>query len=295
MANAGLFPRAAVCYALRRVVDGEGIMASLAGASYTATETGSPLVRVIDRWIFFFVAALMFAVALAGFVPKSLEKIAAIEAGTRAPFPLVLHFHAVMMGSWLSLLLVQTGLAATGRRNWHRGLGVAGFVLIPAVLLSMLLVAPAMYAPAWNALVAAGADAPAALRKAVEVKNNIILGQLRAGFLFALLTTLALRARRHDPGLHKRFMLLATLALMGAAINRVPELPQTMPGSTLSLDLYGLAIIAPLFVWDLVRNGTIHRAYLTWFPIWLAATIPVYLLWGTPWWQALGPRLMGMQ
>ena len=68
----------------------------------------------MDRWIFVFMAALFFVTALAGFIPDSLMKIAAVKAGERAPFPLVLHVHAVLMGAWLSLLLAQTTLMATG-------------------------------------------------------------------------------------------------------------------------------------------------------------------------------------
>ena len=53
------------------------------------------------------------AITLTGFIPDSLAKLAAIEAGERAPFPLVLHVHSVLMGLFLLLLLAQTTLAAT--------------------------------------------------------------------------------------------------------------------------------------------------------------------------------------
>ena len=52
-----------------------------------------------DRWIYVFMAALFIATTLAGFIPDSLAKIAAVEAGQRAPFPPVLHLHAVLMGA----------------------------------------------------------------------------------------------------------------------------------------------------------------------------------------------------
>jgi hypothetical protein len=70
------------------------------------------LAALIDRWIFVFMAGLFVVVTLAGFVPSSIVKIAAVEAGQRPPFPLILHIHAVLMGSWLILLLGQTSLMA---------------------------------------------------------------------------------------------------------------------------------------------------------------------------------------
>ena len=91
------------------------------------------LARVIDRWIFVLMATWFIAIVLAGFIPDSLMKIAQVRAGQRAPFPLMLHAHAVLMGSFLLLLLTQSTLVAVGRRAFHRTLGLAGMVLAPAM------------------------------------------------------------------------------------------------------------------------------------------------------------------
>ena len=61
-------------------------------------------------------AVFVLATVLAGFIPASLGKIAAVEAGQRPPFPPVLHVHAVLMGAWVLLLLAQTSLVASNRR-----------------------------------------------------------------------------------------------------------------------------------------------------------------------------------
>lgn len=247
----------------------------------------------VDRWIFPFTAALLFVTALAGFVPDSFERLAAIKAGERAPFSIWAHFHAVAMGLWLCLLLAQSILVATGNTRHHRKLGTASFVLIPVVIASMLLIVIARYAQVWDALAGASPAAQGKLSKALAAANNNLLSQLRAGGLFALFAFMSLRARKLDPGYHKRMMMLATIVVMGAAINRVPGLPTTMPGSPLSLDLWGLVLMSPLLIWDLRRNGRVHPAFLTGYGIWIAVSIGVHLLWGTPWWQAEVPRLMG--
>ena len=92
------------------------------------------------------------------------------------------------------------------------------------------------------------------------VQDDILLLQLRAGFLFAIFMWIALRARTRDAGLHKRMMFLAITAAMGAAIVRIRWLPTTFPNSTLTLDLFSLVPLAPMLVWDLVRNRDLHRA-----------------------------------
>ncbi|HEX7946231.1 MAG TPA: hypothetical protein VF495_16300, partial [Phenylobacterium sp.] len=100
---------------------------------------------LIDRWIYVYTAASFVAVVLAGFVPDSLEKIDRVQAGTRPPFPLALHAHAVLMGAYLVLLLLQTVLAATGRIARHRALGLAGMVLAPALVVAGFILVPTMY------------------------------------------------------------------------------------------------------------------------------------------------------
>src|SRR5678815_784800 len=96
-------------------------MATIATGSVIAEEqrdrlTGTPRAHAIDRWIYVFTAASFIVVTLLGFIPDSLMKIGMVKAGLRPPFPLVLHMHAVLMGSFLALLLAQTWLMATGRK-----------------------------------------------------------------------------------------------------------------------------------------------------------------------------------
>ena len=70
--------------------------------------SGTPRAHAIDRWIFVAMAAWFIAIVLAGFIPDSLMKIEMVRTGQRPPFPLVLHMHAVLMGSFLLLLLAPS-------------------------------------------------------------------------------------------------------------------------------------------------------------------------------------------
>ena len=269
--------------------------AELVAADIPATPTASStsLTALIDRWIFVFMAAMLIVVTLVGFIPDSVMKVGMVEAGKRPPFPLVLHFHAVAMGSWLLLLLAQTSLMATGRRAGHMQLGLASMVLGPAVILIGFVLVPTMYQQVWNTVHATPGGPNAEGLAQVATRGNIALIQIQVGSLFAILVTLAVRARKRDLTLHKRLMVLAPIVAMPAAVDRMKWLPATLPVSPLSAQLYVLLLAAPMFAWDLYRLGYVHRAYVIWLGLVLSTDAVVLLLWNNPWWQSVVPGLLG--
>lgn len=256
--------------------------------------SGTPRADGIDRWIYVFTAASFVVITLAGFIPSSLAKIAAVQAGERPPFPLILHAHAALMGAFLLLLLAQTTLVAMGRCDVHRRLGVAAMVLAPALVVAGLILVPTTYHAGWAAAQAAPPGVREQLQQVVLIRDNIMLLQLRIGILFPLLLLIGLRARGREAGLHKRMMILATAMTLPAGIDRIPWLPTTLPASPLGPDLYTLLAISPMVVWDLARNRSVHRAYWIWLAIFIPAAIAVHGLWNTDWWHATAQYLMGV-
>ncbi len=244
----------------------------------------------LDRWVFVLMAVLIVTTVLVGFVPSSLQKIAAVQSGQRAVFPPVLHIHAVLMGSWVLLLLAQTSLVATHRKAVHRKLGVVATVLMPAMVLTGFLLVPTSFQGVWGldpAIVPANtiADLKALI-------SNIALVQIRAGILFPTFVLWALAVRKTDPETHKRLMILATLVPLSAAIDRIAWLPLLRP---VSPDLYMLLWALPLFAYDVLRLRRVPRAYVIWMGLCLVLTIPVYALHGSAWWLATVPKLMGVE
>jgi hypothetical protein len=104
--------------------------------------------------------------------------------------------------------------------------------------------------------------------------------------------TIALSARARDAGLHKRMVILAIAVPLGAAIDRMSWLPSTMPTSPLATNLYVLLAIAPMFLWDVIRNRRVHEAYWIWLPVFVVVTTVVNLLWDKPWWHATAKTIM---
>jgi hypothetical protein len=266
---------------------------TLAGSNRRRDFLSGKGVSLMDRWIYVFMAASFVAVILAGFIPDSFSEVAAVQSGERPPFPLVLHLHALLMGSYLLLLLSQTVLVATGRVHLHRRLGIAGMVLGPALVVVGFILVPTTY----HLMVAAAEAAPAALKgkmgAGLAYAENILLVQTRMGLMFAILLILGLRARAADPGFHKRMMILSIAVPLQAGFGRIPWLPTTMPDRPISPDLDVLLAIAPMFLWDVVRNRTIHRAYWVWLAVGLPFTVAVHALWDTSFWHAMAKIIMG--
>ena len=256
--------------------------------------SGAARTSVIDRWIYVFTAASFIAIVLTGFIPDSLGKIAAIHAGQRPPFPPVLHIHAVLMGSFLLLLLGQTVLVATGKRGLHMRVGIAAAVLVPVIVITGLVLVPTIYHGVWNAAQAAPAPTKQELQAVLPILEDILLAQIRIGLVFTVLMWIALRSRKRDPGVHKRLMFLAVAAALPAAIDRIDWLPTTFPNSLVATDLYMVLAVSPMLIWDLVRNRGLHRAYLIWASLFLPVTAVVYALWDTPWWHATARHIMGV-
>ncbi len=251
----------------------------------------SQVMAAVDRWIWVFMAVLFIALTLTGFVPDSLQNLAMIRAGARPPFPPALHVHAVLMGSFL-LLLVQSWLMATGRRERHMWLGRTAFVLVPAIIVTGFVLVPTIYRQVWNGAQAAPSPVREQLQQTLLFLDNIALLQLKAGVLFTVLIWLALRARRTDSGFHKRMMFLATAWPLQAAIDRITWLPSLYPGP-LSTDLYTVLAVSPLLLWDAIRQRSVPRVYVVWLGVSLPVVVAVQLLWDAPAWHAFVPQVLG--
>lgn len=268
-------------------------MATLANRAAPPRSGDTRFAAFADRWIYVFMAALFIVTVLVGFIPDSAMKIDAVNMGKRPPFPLILHFHAAAMGCWLLLLFAQATLAATGRTALHKQLGLTSLLLVPIMFVTGFLVVPAMDGQVIDGIRHGPPEVAAQLRAILPIPLNIMMIQIRIGIVFPVLIAIALAARNRDPGLHKRLMFLATLTTMPAATDRIAWIPSTMPGSALTVDLWPLVLIAPMFAWDLIRQQRIHRAYWIWLGVSAIPALTMHLLWGSDWWRRTALMLLG--
>jgi hypothetical protein len=162
---------------------------------------------------------------------------------TQPLIPLLI-LHGVVFSSWIALLVAQTTLVATKRIRTHMRLGIAG-----GALATLMIVIGTV-----TAIVRAKGPSPVPGVNPLSFLT-IPLGDI---LVFAILVGSAFYFRRRADA-HKRLMLLATIALLPAAVARLP-IGFIETGGPLTF--FGLAdlFILPCLIYDLVTRGRPHRA-----------------------------------
>lgn len=171
-----------------------------------------------------------------------------------APLPSrIIHIHGAAFTCWILLLVTQTSLVAAGRVDAHRKLGIAGFLL--ACLMVVLGVLAATDSLAHRASPAGG-----------DPKFFYMI-PLSDMLIFATLVFFAFRFRT-NAGAHKRLILIATVALMTAAIARWPF--AFTRGNPMTASLTAYLFLLALAVYDWWSTRKVHRA-----TIWAATFLVV--------------------
>ncbi len=155
------------------------------------------------------------------------------------------HVHGFLFTCWVLLFIAQSSLIAANRTDVHRRLGVVGGALAAAMLV--------VGAMASLAMIRRGIPPPG-IPSALEFLV-VPVGDL---LLFAAFVGLGLYYRQR-PDTHKRFMLLATIDLLGAAVARLPYVLGTGP---LVFYLLTDLFIAAGWLYDLKARGRVHPAFL---------------------------------
>jgi hypothetical protein len=203
-----------------------------------------PLLR---KWRFFFVvmACAVIVTVFAGFAPTFYLRGSFTQ--TR-PMSLLLHVHGIVFSAWVSVFLIQTLLIARGQRRLHQRFGWIGAGVAAAMI---ILVTAAVL----EQLRRVNGFPPPPLAVALSAFDIIV---------FAILVAAALYFRKRSDW-HKRFMLSATIILLGAPMFRliihfvgIGDMAKVSIVSTLLVDAFFL----PCFAYDLLTRRRIHPAYL---------------------------------
>jgi len=162
------------------------------------------------------------------------------------PEPLMplLYVHGFIFTLWIALLLTQTTLIATQRTRTHMRLGIAGMLLA-----SLMIVIGTV-----TAIVRAKGASPIPGVNPLSFLT-IPLGDM---LVFMILVGSAFYFRRRLE-IHKRLMLLATIAILPAAVTRLPFAFIQQYGP---LAFFGLSdlFIVPCLLYDISTRGRPHRA-----------------------------------
>ncbi len=201
-----------------------------------------------------------------------------------APYPLIVHIHALAFVGWLVLFTVQIWLIRSRKHEVHRNLGI-GLICLAGV---MIVLGPAT---AWiverqDFTKPGGGDASFL---AVQFTDILAFGSLVvAGFLL-----------RGTSSAHKRLMLLATLYISDAGFARFLAGPLAhllgMSFPATLVELYGAPdlLILGVGAYDLITRKRLHPAYIAGVA-WIFAVqlLAVYLLL-SPAWKTVAAHLIG--
>ena len=213
----------------------------------TAIQATQPLGQVRSRYDHVFfpgMALLMLATVFFGFA-----RTYYLAGVFKSPLPnWLIHVHGAAFSCWVLLLITQTSLVAAGRVDVHRRLGLVGFGL------ACLMVILGTLAATDSLRRALGPGGPA---RGTDPKTFYII-PLTDMLIFGTLIFFAFRARFHPPA-HKRLMLIATVALLSAAVARWPiGLIRHHPFWVTLLVTYGFLVL--VVTYDLWTTGIVHRA-----------------------------------
>jgi hypothetical protein len=229
-----------------------------------------------DRLFFGGLSLLIALTVLGGFGPSYFFRSL---VDSPPPLTALMHAHGAAFSAWIVLLLVQSALVAADRRDLHRALGFAGVGL--AALMMVL--------GAWLGIVRAAEGmairgAAAAAFVAVPLTTVIVFPVLFGAAVFW----------RKQAALHKRFVMIATLEFVPAAIARFPGMSSPSFGPTDLLvhfalaDLFLLAILA----YDLTTIGRPHRATVWGGAILVASQVGRVLIIEAPAWLTFAQWLL---
>jgi hypothetical protein len=218
-------------------------------------ETDVAIARVRDRF-YVGMAAACLAVGVVGFAPTYWAPMA---RGTVDVSPIT-HLHGIVFYFWLMFFVAQSGLVASGRTAFHRELGLLGVSLATGMLFMGLGVAVHRI----RELEAAGFG---------DMGRRFAVVPVTAISFFAIVFAMAIRNVR-KPAIHKRLMLVATVALLQAAVARWTRLllapaqpdagavavPQSVGVTVLPGILSDLLIVVAM-IHDRRTTGRVHPVY----------------------------------
>jgi hypothetical protein len=233
-----------------------------------------------DRNFFLlFVAVCWFGVVM-GFTPPAVKRW---SGNADYPAPLLLQVHALAFTGWLVLLTTQVGLVRTKRMAVHMTLGLAAVALIPVMAVTAFL--SEVYSQRFYL------DHPPDSQAFFILPIFYVIA-------FTVLAASAVLLRK-DPSAHKRFILLATTVIVGAAYTRWIGAPLTklVGDGYLGLLINSFTATNLILLWaavhDLRTRGQLHWSYKVAIPAILASEVVTTLVYHSPGWLPIARVIVG--
>lgn len=201
-----------------------------------------------DRLFYTGAAALVLVLMLLGFQKYYLQGKLADGSDVPAVRHTPILLHAAAMTAWVVLFLVQSLLVAGGRRRVHMAIGRFGAVLAAGMVVL----------GAWVALQAASLARPEDRSGLLSAKAFWLFAVSNV-MLFGIFVAAAVYFRRR-PTIHRPMMLMATLIVIPAAVDRFQPIYGLYEGSVYErtvgphLSAFVLATVLLVVKWLITRS-----------------------------------------
>jgi hypothetical protein len=254
-------------------------MTAIAAGGGSGGRGGFAPFHTADRGFFLAMTALVWLGIVAGFGSDMARHIQSHEAA----YPLIVHFHAAVMVSWLLLFTTQVGLIRAGRADLHRRLGV--FAIALAVV--MVVIGPATAVVVDTRAFDTQHRPPTFL--AIQFEDMIV---------FAILVGAAFLWRR-TAAVHKRLMMLSLVNISDAGFARWQgDAVEAWLGKAyfpeyLSLYLGTDILLLGFGVYDYVTRKRLHPAYVAGAALIVAGEATAAWLWHAPFWLGVSTQIIG--
>ena len=221
-----------------------------------------------SRALYLVLTLFMIIVVIAGFWPSYFGPL----LRGAAPRSWIIHLHGAVFTGWMALLLIEVLLVSLGRIRQHRTVGNIGMVYGSLVFITGVIAAFA--------------------GPVLHVRNGEWSVDRAAGFLLISLRAitvfggffLAAMAYKRKPEIHKRLILLATVALLFAPVGRLN------PPVFIAVWL-GPLLVAMLY--DRVKRGRVHRVFVIGLVGLIVGFTPL-VVWESESYLRLGRALLGI-
>lgn len=181
------------------------------------------------------------------------------------------HVHGGLMSLWLIVFVVQAVLERKGNLKLHRQLGLLSIGLGAAIWISMIIV---MLRPR--------IQYPGPID---DDRSDVLLVALHGFIFFGLFFTWGVLQRK-KVALHRRLMVLASIAVMQGSIDRVVRFIPGIGGIPLAAFItLDLLLLLPLILYDIFRDRKVHRITLIGVALIIAGQLGEVIAMGTLTWH----------
>jgi hypothetical protein len=221
---------------------------------------------VRSRWFYSIASLGLLTLTLIGFRLFYLHLQAFPGRPLTPPIRTLVMVHGVLMTAWMLLSVVQPLLVASGKKRVHMLLGKFAAGLAIGIVVAGYLVA-----------VNAARVNPPELRLFGLAPKQFLTVPLFSIAMFAVFVGLGIWNRKR-PEIHRPMMLMASLAIVSAALGRMPQLNNWYAGTWLENHLSAFVATLAAGVLMLIAKCVLEKRFDRWFAAALAMLTGACLL-----------------